>query len=448
MSEAQRIVALSRRARARSEQLCLATVVHVEGSSYRKPGARMLITSGGERAGTISGGCLESEVSRKAWWLTAHGPRVARYASFAEEDGSAPYGLGCGGTVSLLLEQAEPAAAVLAALEQVLATRQPAVVIMALGTGRQAPVGTVAILRLLPGAAEGRAGGSVERYEPVYLRADPLAITRPRCLARTADLAWDRRRSFYLNGDLLPCAGTHLDPEAAAEAPAYFVQYLAPPPALTLFGAGDDAQPVAELASALGWRVSIADGRAHLARRERFPQAAEVRVLHYADAAPGSVCGLWTASGSHGAGRAGPGAEGSAEDRTGDNGTLPAGEEIVVILTHSYAQDRALLTALLPRELLYLGILGPRHRTQRLIEEVAPRLGLPVEAALARLHSPVGLDLGTDDPATVALSIIAEIQAVLHGREVAIRRTLPGKGAEPFAAGPERANSVPAPVPV
>ena len=81
MAEMENLVALWRRAKARGEDVYLATVFHVQGSSYRKPGARMLVTSSGERAGTISGGCLEAEVSRKIRWLTRDGATIETYKS-------------------------------------------------------------------------------------------------------------------------------------------------------------------------------------------------------------------------------------------------------------------------------------------------------------------------------------------------------------------------------
>src|ERR1700751_5513997 len=105
MSEQQKIVALWRTAKARGEEICLATVVRIEGSSYRQPGARMLLTRSGQRAGTISGGCLEAEVTKKAWWLTETGAVLQRYSSFFDDDSPAPYGLGCGGVVHVLLER-------------------------------------------------------------------------------------------------------------------------------------------------------------------------------------------------------------------------------------------------------------------------------------------------------------------------------------------------------
>src|ERR1700759_1320966 len=103
MSELQQIIALWRAAKARQEGVCLATVVRVEGSSYRKPGARMLLTRSGQRAGTISGGCLEAEVMKKAWWLISeNSSTIQSYSSFFDNDSPVPYGLGCGGTVHIL----------------------------------------------------------------------------------------------------------------------------------------------------------------------------------------------------------------------------------------------------------------------------------------------------------------------------------------------------------
>src|SRR5215469_3745759 len=102
----------------------LATVVAVEGSSYRKPGARMLLTPDGRRAGTISGGCLEAEVARRAFWLTSSGPVVERYST-QEDDGDRPYGSGCGGVVYLLLERRGTAAPLMRTLSAAFNARMP-----------------------------------------------------------------------------------------------------------------------------------------------------------------------------------------------------------------------------------------------------------------------------------------------------------------------------------
>jgi len=336
MSELKQILDLARRADAAKEDLCLATVVGIEGSAYRRPGARMLLTASGLRAGTVSGGCLEGEIAKKAWWLTAQGPALQRYSSFFDDDGDLPYGLGCGGTVIVQIERGEPAAACLGALRRSVEERSASVIV---SSHDDAAPGTVLILR---------DDGSVD-----WQRHDDA---RANALAREA-LSVRRSRTE----------------------PGIFVEYVAPPQALWIFGAGDDAQPLVEFAAALGWHVTVADGRSQLLRHERFPQAAQVITL-------GNALGG------------------------------PQPDDAAVVMTHSYEQDREALRALLPLGIRYLGILGPRARTERLIGEVAPALGLSSDPCLARLHSPVGLDLGGHSPATIALSIVAELQAILAGR--------------------------------
>ena len=338
MSELKQILDLSKRAGAAGDPLCLASVVAIEGSAYRRPGARLLLTSSGQRAGTISGGCLEAEVAKKAWWLTERGPSLQRYSSFFDDDGDMPYGLGCGGTVVVLLECDDPARQVLEALRRSTEERTESVIVTDLNPDH---AGTVLILN---GAGE-------------------TVFARPGDIEQVTALA---------NEVLGTGASRHV--------PGFFVELIAPPPALVIFGAGDDAQPVTEFAASLDWHVTIADGRSNLARSERFPDAAR-------------VCGLDSAFSGIGT------------------------ETAAVIMTHSYEQDRKVLGVLLGREMKYLGILGPRRRTERLVSEVAPELSMTPAECMARLHTPVGLDLGGHSPAAIALSIAAELQAVFAGRE-------------------------------
>jgi xanthine dehydrogenase accessory factor len=341
MSELKEILALAERAAAAHEEICVATVVGIEGSAYRRPGARMVLTASGRRAGTVSGGCLEGEIAKKAWWLTEEGPSLQRYSSFFDDDGDLPYGLGCGGTIMVLLERGEPARQTLEALRQSVEKRVASVIVTA--TDTKSP-GTQLILR--------------EHGALVYER-------RPdEFLLQAAREALAQRTTGPLHGH-----GT-----------GAFVECIAPPPALWVFGAGDDAQPLVEFAARLGWHVIVADGRAQLARAERFPQAARTMDL---DAALAAV------------------ARGDA----------------AVIMTHSYEQDQTVLAKLLRLGLKYLGVLGPRARTERLVSDIAPQVGLSAAQCLSRLHAPVGLDLGAHSPAAIALSIVAELQAVLAGRE-------------------------------
>src|SRR5271165_6780810 len=122
MTDFENILPLWRELERAGADYVLATVVEVQGSSYRRPGARMLLASDGRRAGTVSGGCLEAEVAKKAWWLTERGPVVERYSTL-EDDGDLPYGSGCGGVVFILLERRATAQPLLQALHAAWSAR-------------------------------------------------------------------------------------------------------------------------------------------------------------------------------------------------------------------------------------------------------------------------------------------------------------------------------------
>jgi xanthine/CO dehydrogenase XdhC/CoxF family maturation factor len=301
----------------------------------------MLITNGGRRAGTISGGCLEAEVQKKAWWLTEAGPSVQRYSSFYDDDSDMPYGLGCGGTVSVLLERGETAQQVLAALEESTVSRNGTVFVSVIASESAGELGTRVIL----------SGNGITH----------LVATAPHEIVALGKRALREGKSLWQQGKTTA-----------------FAEYVAPRIALLVVGAGDDAMPLVDFAGRLGWKTIVVDGRAHLATRERFPEADEVLVLNAFDQ------------------------------------ISLAPRDAAVILTHSYEQDRAALRGLLSGDAGYLGILGPRKRTDRLLSEVSPELGLSSEECLIRLHSPVGLNIGAKDPTSIALAIIAEIYSVME----------------------------------
>ncbi len=318
MKEREQILDLWRDVQTQGTGAVLVTVVKTLGSSYRRPGARLLIAEGGRRAGSISGGCLEDDVVKKAWWLSEKGPVVRRYDTTPDgEIGpsgelSGGFGLGCNGIIYLLIQRLRAGeASALDLLANVHAMRQQAVL------------------------------------------AHVLA---------PADLAGTFSRSQ------MPVSATDV-----------FLETLNPPVRLLIFGAGDDAVPLTELARQLGWQVCVFDGRAHYARGERFPAAQQVSVRD-----PSL----------------------SLDDLQMDSRT------VAVIMTHSYAQDVNFLRALVKHCLPYVGVLGPRNRSEQLMmdAQVAP-------ADALSLHGPAGLDIGADGPEQVALSILAEIQACLNGRE-------------------------------
>jgi xanthine dehydrogenase accessory factor len=358
MSELRDLLALWDSTAKDHDEIILATVVRVEGSSYRKPGARMLMSKNGRRSGMISGGCLEGEVCRKAWWLTEKGPVVQRYGTFFDEDDPTPQSLGCGGTVDLLLE---PAGSANSALETIGASVQ----------NRTA----YALLTVIKSNHPEIAAGARSRIREGDVRLENInrtwSLHVESILLEIAIKALAQKKSDYLI--------VRID-QAEVE---FFVEIISPPLGLLIFGAGDDSQPLADFSCKMGWYTTVVDARPYLATPARFQNADRILRL----------------------------------DKDQDGGLnfqdfVPKPADAAVVMTHSYIQDRDLLRRLLPLRLAYLGILGPRKRTTQLVKEVAPEIGMSFEACMEKLHSPVGLNLRATTPTGIALSIVAEVQAV------------------------------------
>ncbi len=351
--ERRQIVAMSREGRAEA----LVTLVRAEGSSYRRRGARMLTAGDGSYCGTISGGCLEAEVVRKAAWKTRGGPVVERYSTMFDDTAEIPYGLGCGGVLDLLFERTGTAEfdALMGALERSLA--------------------------------------GVESVVATWLPEGGRPLLR-------AVFSPDGDRIFASSGlEVEDVAG--VDVSALTAMDGVFVERIAAPQRLFVIGAGDDARPVVSMAAMLGWSVTVADGRGQLARPERFPEAE--RVAHVESAA----------------------------------GLGVTGRDAVVLMTHSYEQDRAALTAMLALEPppMYLGLLGARHRSSLLVSEAAVMLGRTVGECCDRIYAPMGLDLGGEGAGAIALAVVAEAHACVEGRIGASRRLTAEDVAENVARG-------------
>lgn len=353
----------------------LATVVAVEGSSYRRPGARMLLAQDGRRAGTVSGGCLEAEVAKRAWWLTSDGSVVERYSTL-EDDGDLPYGSGCGGVIYILLERRKTASPLLHALKAAFDVRKP----LAIATVLEGPhIGTRAFATPDSPRLEGAPSFRPPRDERVGDHLTPASSLHAE-LQDLATLALAHRAS--------------IDREIAVDAKLTrcWADYRAARPGLWIFGAGDDAKPLLRLARELGWFVAVADGRSHLATQNRFPAADEIRTLKIDDLPDGERLPL-----------------------------LPT--DVAVLMTHSFEQDSHILAALLDDAhefpYAYVGVLGPQRRTREALAEAARLRHVMadadrIESWLAQLHAPTGIDLGADTSASIALSILAEIQQTLN----------------------------------
>jgi len=334
MSEIDAILDAAADLRARSEPFALATVVDVRGSSYRRPGARLLVPPSGAPIGLISGGCLEEEAARLAREaLMLDAPVLVTVDHSDENDELWGLGLGCRGVIELLAEPPALAAETLAAL------------------------------------ADARAGMATFLLTGLDGERRRLTALEAGALGERAAVAVGHGRPAVIGDEVL-------DP-------------ILPPLHLVVCGAGPDASPLAAAGARLGWRVSVVDPRRSLLRSERFPGAA----LHDVDpgqAAEAVGAGEWTAA---------------------------------VLMSHDYLRDAAFLASLLGRGVPYLGILGPRDRTDRLLAGL--EVG-PTDADLVALHAPAGLDIGADGAEEVAAAIVSEILAVLRGRSGVPLRDRPG----------------------
>ncbi len=304
--------------KAAGRRAALATVVHIVGSAYRRPGAKFLIEETGETMGSVSGGCLEADVREVAKGVMETGiPSLRHYSTGTDEDIVWGLGLGCNGLVDVFI--------------------QP--------------------------ATEGPLAELADRLRELLAGDSPFAI------------------STVLDGEE---AGATAVAEASDTAPGVqtiggrqvFIEVLPPPPHLIVCGAGDDARPLVAYAAEAGFRVTLVDHRQGLMPPEWFPQAARL-VL----ARPEEQVDL-----------------------------PPAGRSLAVVKTHSLNHDREWVRRLLAAGIPYVGMLGPRLRTETILREIG-------REGDERVYGPVGLDLGADGPRQVALAIIAELLAFIAQRE-------------------------------
>jgi Xanthine and CO dehydrogenases maturation factor, XdhC/CoxF family len=322
------LAAILRHLNTSSAPSVLATLVTVSGSSYRRPGARLLLTHDRQRIGSISGGCLEEDVLARAARVFETGtPDLVTYDTTSENDLVWGVGLGCHGVVQVLIEKLPPRPAWAATAAANLAAHRPTALAV------------------------------------VYVSENPL----------------------HLGTYLAPLGATSVSESPNTPSTRIFLNTLPAPTALLIFGAGDDARPLVRLAKELGWHVTVADPRRDFATAERFPLADRLII------AP-------------------------ADELTARAATIP--HALAVVMTHHYVHDVPILRDLLTSpDFRYIGLLGPKKRAERILADLRQSGATFQPDALARLHAPVGLDLGAETPEDVALSIVAEIRAFLSQRD-------------------------------
>ena len=352
---------------ARGEKMALATIVSVRGSTYRRPGARLLVPESGDLIGNISGGCLEGDVQEVAHKVMGGGKAtLVDFDLTADDEAVWGWGLGCNGAVELFVEPAEKAVEVSADLRRALEEEREVAVVTVLESG----------------------AGGIERG--ARLLAHPDGRTERSLGSAAADAAAAAAAAEALAG------GESVKREIAVGAAAItaFVEVLEPSPRLLICGAGHDAIPVVRFAAALGWRPVVIDDRDRFLTRERFPEASRFIPL----ARP-----LEAASHS------------GADRRT-----------FVLVMSHNYLRDKDYIRSYLGTEVPYIGSLGPRKRLDSVLTDLAKEGVEPSPEDLAKIYAPSGLDIGAEGPEEVAWAIMAEVIAVRAGRRAGFLRDRKG----------------------
>jgi xanthine dehydrogenase accessory factor len=359
MKEIQAIIQAYEEAQQQGKQTALATVVHVQGSSYRRPGARMLITVDGQLTGAISGGCLEGDALRKALLvMTRQQPMLVTYDTTDEDDAKLGVGLGCEGIIHIVIEPILPEQAdnPIQLLKTISAQRQHATLVMLFSLNDRREVQPGTCLLQLPG-------------ETVTARIGNDALQK----ALTADA-----KTAFINQ--VSAAKTYVSEGKQFTA---FIELIKPAVSVIIIGAGNDAIPVAQMANIMGWQVTVADGRPAQATAARFPTANQVLV--------------------------------TKPDQVIEQVTIDA-QTVFVLMTHNYNYDLKVLRQLITRRVTYIGMLGPRKKLVRMLDELKVEGIEPTPEQLTSIYGPVGLNIGAENAEEIALSIIAEIKAVIAGR--------------------------------
>lgn len=354
MKEINEILKAYSQAKSEGKKTALATVVKVEGSSYRQPGARMLVTEDGELTGAISGGCLEGDALRKAL-LSIHQKqnKLVTYNTNNEDDAEVGLQLGCNGIVHILFEYIDEEISnnPIQLLQQLELERKEAVIVTVFSLKRNAfQIGTT-----------------------LFFRKDSPVLNHNN---EVLNLISDVKEVLKTKTSVVKKLQEENDNEA-------LIEYIKPSISLVIAGAGNDIQPLVKMASILGWKITIGEGRATHATKKRFPKADQVSVVN---------------------------PEQFLENIVIDDQTYFA------LMTHNYKYDLAVLKALLKTDFHYIGILGPKSKFNRMLDDLSIE-GITVsEEQIKRIHTPIGLDIGAETSEEIALSIVSEIKAVASVR--------------------------------
>ncbi|SNT39451.1 hypothetical protein SAMN05421640_3743 [Ekhidna lutea] len=359
MRELKTIIEAYKKATAEGIKTVLATVVHVDGSSYRRPSARMLVDEHGITTGAISGGCLEGDALRKALHALVQNRNVLiSYDTSDEADAVVGAQLGCEGIIQVLFEplDANNSMNPLKLLEQIIGSQKPYVMVTLFNLKDRRGEQSGCTLMYKEGE---KITGSIDNQK-LY-----------DSILNDTNIVFKEKRSLFR---------AYEDNQTTQNA---FIEYFAPAVSLVIVGAGNDTQGLALMAETLGWNIYIVDGRPSHASESRFVSSCQIIVAKPEEALQ----------------------------------NIPINEQTVfVLMTHNYHYDLSILKCLLPYDQVpYIGILGPKKKFQRMVDELKEK-GIEIaQEQLDRIYAPIGLEIGAETPEEIAISVLAEINAVLNG---------------------------------
>jgi len=351
----QELMRTAREALEFGDECVLCTVVRLVGSGYGRPGARLLLTTSGQRVGYISGGCLEKDLCRQAWGLTESGPRLIAYDTRSGTIHASRFNTGCEGIVFILCQR-------ISSLED------PCIRIPSLLETYDDPIRLATVYQTdVPKVKTGDTVAILPGVEVVSSLCQTAAELEEAILSHLHNA--EQSHSVEI-------------PDSAGNRTEVFIEILTPPPHLIICGAGDDVIPVVDFARRLDWKVTVLGHRPEQTTAARFEHA-RVRC--------GQIAEL-------------------LKDLNLGPRSYP------LLMTHDFTCDVQLLPLLLDSPASSIGVLGPKRRLARLVRELAEN-GRPItENEAARIRAPLGLDLGAISPAEIACSIVAETIALERGR--------------------------------
>ncbi|UZD23842.1 XdhC family protein [Algoriphagus halophytocola] len=365
MKEFQAIIRAYESYKTQNTQTALATVVQVDGSAYRRPGARMLVSASGELTGAISGGCLEGDALRKAQTVIfQQKSMLVTYDTTDEDDQKFGVGLGCNGIIHVLIEPIDyqntinPIELLKIALKDRVFCRL--ITVFSVKYSKQEQIGTKVLLK------ENR----------IYEAKEKLAIELWASIEQEIN---HTKSSQHIIRSYPELDGIQV-----------FIESIRPAIRVLLFGAGNDTLPLAKMADLLGLELILIEGRKNLANPGRFPTAHEIITGSGDEVVKHVQTDAYTAA---------------------------------LLMTHNFEYEALVLKDLASKNLHYIGILGPKKKSEKMLERLNAQ-GIPVNQG--SIYSPMGLDIGAEGSEEIALSILAEIKAVFAGKSGSFLRQKDG----------------------